>query len=133
MNPTISSEITIRVRYAEADRMGYLHHANYAVYFEQGRVELLRARGFAYRDLEDQGYLMALTHLSIRYHKPARFDDELRLVTTLGRATMVSVEHAYALHRGEDLLAQGTTTLVCVTREGTVQKLHPELLPAHLR
>ena len=50
-----TGEITIRVRYAETDRMGLLHHANYLVYFEQGRTELLRSRGLAYKDLEDQG------------------------------------------------------------------------------
>ena len=133
MPETLSSEIVIRVRYAEADRMGYLHHAHYPVYLEQGRVELLRKRGLSYRDLEDLGYLMVLTHLSIRYRKPARFDDEVRLVTQVNRATMVRVEHAYTLHCGEDLLAEAETTLVCVNREGAVQKLHPALLPEHLR
>ena len=51
----MTGEIEIRVRYAETDRMGLLHHANYLVYFEQGRTELLRSQGFAYKDLEDGG------------------------------------------------------------------------------
>ena len=58
-----SHEITIRVRYAETDRMGLLHHATYFVYFEMGRVELLRQRGLSYRDLEDDGYLLVVVEI----------------------------------------------------------------------
>src|SRR6201984_3764776 len=57
----VTGEIQIRVRYAETDRMGLLHHANYLVYFEQARTELLRSLGYTYKDLEDQGYLLVLT------------------------------------------------------------------------
>ena len=63
----LTGEITIRVRYAETDRMGLLHHANYLVYFEQGRTELLREMGLSYRDLEDQGFLLVLTRMQVRY------------------------------------------------------------------
>src|SRR6266850_775764 len=59
----VSGEIQIRVRYAETDRMGLLHHANYLVYFEQARTELLRTQGAAYKELEDQGYLLVLTRV----------------------------------------------------------------------
>src|ERR1700733_11472106 len=76
-------EITIRVRYAETDRMGLLHHANYLVYFEQGRTELLRSLGMAYKDLEDQGYLLVLTRVQVRYRSPARYDDLLTLKTSV--------------------------------------------------
>ena len=68
----LSGEVTIRVRYAETDRMGLLHHANYLIYFEQGRTELLRAQGLAYKALEDQGYLLVLTKAEVRYRRPAR-------------------------------------------------------------
>src|SRR5262249_20123210 len=74
----LSGETTIRVRYAETDRMGLLHHANYLVYFEQARVELLRSRGLTYREMEDQGFLLVLTKFEIRYRRPAYFDDLLR-------------------------------------------------------
>ena len=72
-----SGEITIRVRYAETDRMGLLHHANYLVYFEQARTELLREAGISYRDLEDQGYLLVLTKFEVRYRRPARYDEPI--------------------------------------------------------
>jgi len=123
-----SGEISIRVRYAETDRMGLLHHANYLVYFEQGRTELLRAQGLAYRDLEDQGYLLVLTKVQVRYRSPARYDDLLTLRTILVRTTHVKIEHRYELLRGSELLAEGETTLACINREGKVQEL-----PAMLR
>jgi acyl-CoA thioester hydrolase len=123
-----SGEITIRVRYAETDRMGLLHHANYLVYFEQGRTELLRSRGVSYRDLEDQGYLLVLTRLQVRYRSPARYDDLLTLRTTVVRTTSVKIEHRYELFRDGVLLAEGQSTLGCVNREGRVQ-----MLPAFLR
>ncbi len=123
----LSGEINIRVRYAETDRMGLLHHANYLVYFEQGRTELLRAQGIAYKELEDQGYLLVLTRVQVRYKSPARYDDLLALRTTVIRTTLVKIEHRYELLRDGLLLAEGETTLGCVDREGRVQQL-PEYL-----
>ena len=122
-----SSEIQIRVRYAETDRMGFLHHANYLVYFEQGRTELLRSVGLTYKDLEDQGYLLVLAKLEVRYRSPARYDDLLTLETTVVRTTMVSIEHRYRLERDRALLAEASSTLACVDRDGRLQKL-PEFL-----
>ena len=124
----LAGEISIRVRYAETDRMGLLHHANYLVYFEQGRTELLRSQGIAYKDLEDQGFLLVLTRVQVRYRSPARYDDLLTLRTTVVRTTLVKIEHRYELLRDGMLLAEGETTLGCVDREGKVQAL-----PAFLR
>jgi len=118
-----SGEITIRVRYAETDRMGLLHHANYLVYFEQGRTELLRTQGISYRDLEDQGYLLVLTRVQVRYRSPARYDELLTLRTTVVRTTAVKIEHRYEVLRDGLLLAEGETTLGCVDRDGRVQRL----------
>ena len=123
----ISGEITIRVRYAETDRMGLLHHSNYLVYFEQGRTELLRQQGLAYKDLEDQGYLLVLTKVQVRYRRPARYDDMLTLRTIVARTSMVKIEHRYEVLRDGELLAEGETTLGCVDREGKPQML-PEIL-----
>jgi len=124
----ISGEITIRVRYAETDQMGLLHHANYLVYFEQGRTELLRAQGYTYRDIESQGFFLVLTKLQVRYRSPAYYDDLLTLRTTVVRTTLVKIEHKYALLRDGVLLAEAETTLGCVDREGKVQ-----VLPENLR
>ena len=119
----LTGEITIRVRYAETDRMGLLHHANYLVYFEQGRTELLRQIGYSYRDVEDQGYFLVLTKIAVRYKSPARYDDLLTLKTTVVRTTSVKIEHRYELLRDGLLLAEGESTLGCVDRQGRVQAL----------
>ena len=123
-----SGDITIRVRYAETDRMGLLHHANYLVYFEQGRIELLRSNGLSYKDLEDQGYLLVLTKIEVRYRWPARYDDLLTLKTTATRTTMVRIDHRYELSCEGRLLAEAESTLACVDREG-----RPQALPEYLR
>src|SRR5438132_12529316 len=110
----VSGEIQIRVRYAETDRMGLLHHANYLVYFEQGRTELLRSQGLTYRDLEDQGFLLVLTHVEVRYKSPAYYDDLLTLQTIVERVTAVRIDHRYEVRRGETTVAEGKSTLACV-------------------
>jgi acyl-CoA thioester hydrolase len=125
----LTGEITIRVRYAETDRMGLLHHAHYPVYFEQGRTELLRSLGLTYRDLEDQGFLLVLSRLEVRYKSPARYDDLLTLRTSVARTTMVRIDHHYELHRDGMLLAEAETTLACIDRDGRVQPL-PDFLRA---
>jgi acyl-CoA thioester hydrolase len=124
----LCGEITIRVRYSEADRMGFLHHANYLVYFEQARTELLRSQGLSYRDLEDKGYLLVLTRLQVRYRSPARYDDLLTLRTTVVRTTHFKIEHKYEVTRDGLLLCEGETTLACIDRDGK-----PQLLPDFLR
>jgi acyl-CoA thioester hydrolase len=124
----MTGEITIRVRYAETDRMGLLHHANYLVYFEQGRTELLRSSGLTYRDLEDQGYLLVLTKVEIHYRRPARYDDLLTLRTIVARTTSVRIDHRYEVFRDGELLAEGSSTLACVDRTG-----RPQALPENIR
>lgn len=123
----MTGEIAIRVRYAETDRMGLLHHANYLVYFEQARTELLRDMGASYKDLEDGGYLLVLTKVEVQYRRPARYDDVLTIRTTVARATMVRIDHRYEVLRDGELIAEGATTLACVDRDGRPQAL-PEFL-----
>jgi acyl-CoA thioester hydrolase len=120
-------EITIRVRYAETDRMGLLHHANYFVYFEAARTEMLRARGLSYRDMEDGGHLLVIIDLDCKYKKPAYYDDLLTMRTTVERVTHVKIVHRYEVLRDGTLLAEGHSTLACVDREGRPQAL-PEIL-----
>jgi acyl-CoA thioester hydrolase len=123
----LSGEITIRVRYAETDRMGLLHHANYLVYFELGRTELLRQSGKTYKDVEDEGFFLVLAKVEVRYRQPARYDDVLTLRTLVTRQTPVRIEHRYEVLRDGVLLAEGSSTLACVDREGRLQAM-PEWL-----
>jgi len=125
-----SCEIPIRVRYAETDRMGLLHHAQYLVYFEQGRTELLRQQNISYRDLEDAGYFLVVVEAWVKYRRPAYYDDLLTLRTILERITAVRIIHRYELYRDGELLAEGETILACVDRDGKPQPLPPILRPA---
>src|SRR5260370_13284679 len=123
----LQGEISIRVRYAETDRMGLLHHANYLVYFEQGRTELLRSYGLTYKELEDQGFLLVLSKVEVRYRSPARYDDLLTLKTRVVRTTAVRIDHAYEVFSESALLAEGSSTLAGVDRDGKLQELPPFL------
>jgi acyl-CoA thioester hydrolase len=120
-------ETLIRVRYAETDRMGFLHHAQYFVYFEEGRTELLRAQGKTYKAIEDQGYFLVIAKIECKFKMPIHYDDHIRLKTILNRITPVRIEHRYEMYRGEQLCAEGSSTLACVDREGKLQAL-PEVL-----
>lgn len=125
--PPTSAEIEIRVRYAETDAMGYLHHAQYFVYFEMGRTELLRQSGIRYRDMEERGLFYVVSKLECRFLAPARYDDTLRLLTRAERVTRVRVEHAYELHCGDVRLTEARSSLALVGRDG-----RPTLLPEEL-
>lgn len=120
-------EIEIRVRYSETDAMGFLHHANYFVYFEMGRTELLRAQGGNYRAMEEQGQFMVVVSLECKYRKPARYDDVLKLTTRVSRATLAKIEHEYRITRDGELLTEAKSVLACVDRAGVVQRI-PEVL-----
>jgi acyl-CoA thioester hydrolase len=119
----VTGETQIRVRYAETDRMGLLHHANYLVYFEQARTELLRTQGLTYKDMEDRGFLLVITSAEVKFKSPAKYDDVLTIKTTVSRTTPVRIEHTYAVTCAGRAVAEGKTTLACVDREGKLQPL----------
>jgi acyl-CoA thioester hydrolase len=118
-----TGEIQVRVRYAETDQMGVLHHANYLVYFEQARTELLRQQGRTYRDMEAEGFFLVIAKAEVKYRAPARYDDLLTIRTTVTRTSPVRLEHCYEVFRDGTLLAEGTTTLACVDRNGKLQAM----------
>lgn len=119
MSQHISScELEIRVRYAECDPMGLLHHSKYFEYFEMGRTELLRAAGFRYRDLEEKGVLFVVAKTACTFKRPARYDDVLKLIVRIVRQTRARIDHEYTLLRDGVLLCEATTTLACVDRTG---------------
>ena len=107
--------------------MGYLHHSRYFQYFEIGRVELLRSQGFSYADLERQNVFFVVVKLECRYRNPARYDELLTLTTRIQRQTTVSIEHQYDLRRGDTLLAEATSTIACVGRDGQLQAIPDNL------
>lgn len=119
--------VQIRVRYAETDAMGFLHHARYFVYFEEGRTELLRLNGVRYRDMEERGILYVVAKLECRFRNPARYDDVVSLTTTTERMTPVLVEHSYRMTRGDTVLADAKSTLVSIGRDGRPMPLPDDL------
>jgi acyl-CoA thioester hydrolase len=127
--PVIQQTIALRVRYPECDPMGYLHHSIFLQYFEMGRVELLRAAGFSYADLERAGLFFVVVKVEVKYKSPARYDEELALTTKVARQTHVRIDHVYELRRGETLLAEATTTIACVGRDGQLRQIPDFLMP----
>ena len=127
--PPAQHTLSIRVRYPEVDAMGYLHHSRYLQYFEMGRVELLRAAGVAYADLEREGIFFVVVKAEVRYKAPARYDEELTLLTRVARQTHVRIDHTYELRRGETILAEGATTIACVGRDGQLRQIPDFLAP----
>jgi acyl-CoA thioester hydrolase len=108
----IVSEARVRVRYAETDQMGVVYHSNYFIWFEVGRVELLRHLGFSYREMErEEGCYIAVVDARCRYKAPARYDDEILIRTRLKSARESLVHFGYEAIRESDgtLLAEGET------------------------
>jgi acyl-CoA thioester hydrolase len=106
------NETRVRVRYAETDQMGVAYHSNFLIWFEVGRVELLRQIGFSYRDMErDDGCYIAVVDARCRYKAPARYDDELLVRTFLTNVRGSLIHFRYEVQRLEDnaLLAEGET------------------------
>jgi acyl-CoA thioester hydrolase len=120
-------EIEIRVRYQETDGQGRLHHANYFTYFEQGRTELLRAAGNTYRQIEAEGLMLVVSEITCRYFRPADYDDVLRLRTRVVEAHGARVVHEYQVFKGDQLVAEGRSTVACINRQGRPTRL-PEAL-----
>lgn len=124
-------EAKIRVRYAETDKMGVVYHANYLVWFEIGRTEYCRSRGFAYREMEEAGGVyLAVAESYCRYKQPAIYDDELIVRTHLAECRKRSLRFGYEIIRAADkiVLAEGETTLIAIDVNNRVRSI-----PEHYR
>ena len=112
-----TNEIQIRVRYAETDRMGYVYYGHYAAYFEVARVEMLRSLGFSYKKLEDEGVILPVLDYSIKYIRPAYYDDLLNVKTTMKELPGTRMKFSYeTFNEKKDLLNVADTTLVFVSK-----------------
>jgi acyl-CoA thioester hydrolase len=111
-NHRLTNETRIRVRYAETDQMGVVYHSNHIIWFEVGRVELMRQMGFSYRDMErDDGRHIAVVEVQCRYRAPVFYDEEVLVRTRLKKVRESVIIFTYELTRAEtgDLLAEGET------------------------
>lgn len=122
-----SIDVPLRVRYSECDPMNVAHHSAYPVWMEIARVELLRAKGRSYADMERRGVYFVVARLNVRYKKPARYDDSIVIRCTAQPTAGVKIDHDYEIRRGDDLLATAATTIVCVDAEGKAQPVPKDL------
>jgi acyl-CoA thioester hydrolase len=114
----ITRDVQLRVRYAETDQMGFVYYGNYATYLEVGRVEMLRALGISYKEMEDQGVMMPVVEYKTRYFKPAKYDNLLTIRVTIKEKPSVRIIFEYDIINEEGvLLNKSETTLVFVNKE----------------
>ena len=125
--PATVNETRIRVRYAETDQMGVVYHSNHFIWFEVGRVELLRQLGFSYKDMErEDGCFIAVVDARCRYKAPVHYDDEVVVRTYLKHVREKVIRFGYELRRAEtgELLAEGETTHIVANKQ-----MKPRALP----
>jgi acyl-CoA thioester hydrolase len=133
MSAATTGHVRFRVRYAETDQMGVVYHANYLVWCEIGRTELMRQFGYPYAALEESGVRLAVAEATVRYREAARYDDPILVVTRLTAARSRAVTFEYEILRdggnGEPRpLASASTTLVPIDERGASRRLPDELL-----
>jgi acyl-CoA thioester hydrolase len=123
-----TTTITYRVPYADTDQMGFVYYANYLVYFERLRNELLREGGTAYKEWEARGILLPVIEAYCRYRAPAHYDDLLKISgrISMGKGTRIRID--YEARRDDILLAEGYTVHACLKRSGRPTRVPEELI-----
>jgi acyl-CoA thioester hydrolase len=112
------SETTVRVRYAETDKMGYVYYGNYTHYYEVGRVEAMRQLGTSYKEMEDSGVMLPVYTCNLKYIKPALYDDLLVIKTVIKELPTLKIIFDYEIYNQKnELINTGNTTLVFIDME----------------
>ena len=124
-------ESELRVRYAETDAMGVVHHANYFVWFELGRTEYTRAIGLPYREVEERGVRLVVVEASARFHRPARYDDVVLVRTAVDDVSKATLTFMYeARLPAGTLLVEGQTVHAATDLAGRVRRMPDEVRTA---
>ena len=120
--PPRVSRVEFRVRYAETDQMGVAYHANYLVWCEIGRTDHIRTLGTSYREMEEQGIILAVSEASLRFIASAKYDDMIRVETSLSRVTSRVLTFDYVISHADTgtKLATASTSLISIDRSGRV-------------
>lgn len=130
VGPLAETEMTLRVSYRDTDQMGHVYYANYLVYFEMARTDLLRQLGRTYRECEERGIFLPVSRAECHYKAPALYDDLLRITTRVVRWTRVAIDFEYECRREDGaLLATGTTCHVLTDRDGRIIRAGDRILP----
>ena len=132
-----ASQFELRVRYSETDRMGVVYHANYLVWCETGRTELMRQAGYPYSRMEEKGFMLAVSDASLRFHASARYDEVIVVETSVTRVRSRSVEFDYLVLNAatRQKLVSASTTLICLGPGGNVVAIPDDvraLLESHI-
>jgi acyl-CoA thioester hydrolase len=124
-----TTSLELRVRYAETDRMGVVYHSHYLIWCELGRTDHIREGGMSYREMEDAGIMLAVAEANVRYRAPARYDDLIRVETTLTDVSSRAVTFEYRILNAETgvLLATASTLLVALDSSHRVAKIPAEI------
>jgi acyl-CoA thioester hydrolase len=127
-----TSSTTLRVRYAETDQMGVVYYANYFVWFEVARTDLLRALGWTYREMEDEGVMLPVIEAQCEYRRPARYDEEIEIRTEGRMCSPVRMEFAYqvVLKASSEIAASGRTVHAALGRDGRPCRLPQRIVGA---
>ena len=129
-----SFDSKIRVRYGETDQMSFVYYGVYAQYYEVGRVELLRSLGVTYKELEKIGYALPVVNLNIKYKKPAFYDDELTIRTTIKELPSAKIIFHYeTLNAKNELLNTGEVVLVFMNKKTGKPCFAPEIVMSKLK
>ncbi len=129
-----TAETTVRVRYAETDRMNYVYYGNYASYFEVARVEALRSIGMSYKRMEEEGFLLPVYEYKVKYFKPAFYDDVLLIKTRIPVMPSVRIVFDYEIYNEAfEKISEAQTTLVFMSKETHKPCKAPEELLVKLR
>ena len=123
-------DVDIRVRYAETDQMGVAYYANYLIWFEVGRSEFCREKGFRYADLEALGYKLVVSDVHCRYRNSARYDETVMVRTRLKEVNRRMITFGYQILRKDEkeVIAEGETRHICVDSEGKTKTLPEKFL-----
>jgi acyl-CoA thioester hydrolase len=114
----ITSTTQLTVRYAETDMMGVVYHGSYIPWLEVGRTQLLKELGLPYRQLEESGFRLPVLEVSLKYLRPARYDDLVTIVTRLNERPLLRIRLEYEVRRGEELLATGYSVHAFIDLQG---------------
>jgi len=119
--------VPVRVRYADTDRMGIVYYGNYPVYFEIGRSEYMRQKGFTYREFEERGYHLVVVRMEVKYYNPALYDDELTVRTRIAEWRSRGLTFQYKIYRDSEIIVEGKTMHICTNSDKK-----PVLIPKYL-
>ncbi len=122
VQPTFVSETPLRVRYAETDAMGIVHHASYIIWFEVGRSDWLRQQGMSYADVEASGYLLVVSEVQARFMRPARYDELIVIRTRVAelKSRRLRFEYEVVRQATDETLVAGATSHIVTDRTGRV-------------